>query len=268
MISTTLRRFALPRPTITGLLPSQGGGHGNLRSVDSPDPLVAKPFNAREYAFYSGIQPFALRAALPCLHGACALGGAGYLLLEDLTHGLISPCVGDFKLGTRSFEVGAPPAKEARQFAHTVRTTTRSHAVRLVDVAVRRASALVDRWNRREGRRLSPRELRRVLRYFLSGDRLREFVSEIDRLSAALSSTLAALPNLRLYSASVLVVYDGDRGAPPLRAALIDFAHAYLDIASEGVDPSDDSFADNAVAGLANLRAFALSGQPFVETKR
>jgi hypothetical protein len=245
------------KTAVMNLLSSQGGGHGNIRSVGSSRPLIAKPFNARESAFYAGIQQFPLEAALPKFHGIHSANGTKWLLLEDLTHGLRSPCVADFKLGTRSFELGVPLQKQLRQLSHTIRTTTRTHAVRLIDVCLREQSTVVDRWNRREGRRLSPHELQLVVHAFLPAPHRGRFLAEIDRITGSLSETYGRLPNLRLYSTSLVVAYDGDAAAVPLRAALIDFAHGYLDISAEGVDTADDQFDDNALAGLASLRAFA-----------
>jgi hypothetical protein len=263
--------FMLARPRLcfrpfsaaaTSLLWSQGGGHGNLRVLTDRPGVVAKPFNSREFDFYSAIRALPLTRVAAKFFGASTVGQNRYLLLEDLSHNMSSPCVADLKLGTRSFEITASLDKTFGQISHTLRTTTRSHAIRLVDACIRANGRIVDHWNRREGRRMSPGELQRVVNAFMPGDGRREFVSGVDRVIHNLTRTYKVAPNMRLYSASVMVAYDGDRERAPLSVAVIDFAHGYVDIAAEGANPRDREFDDDAVRGLVSLRNFVLAPSP------
>jgi hypothetical protein len=95
--------------------------------------------------------------------------------------------------------------------------------------------------------------LEKVLRAFVPGKRRREFRAALRDVEAMLLQTRSGLPNLGLYSASVLMVYDGDKDAGPMDVEIIDFAHAYIDVAAEGGDPGDSAFDDNSVRGLDSL---------------
>jgi len=72
-------------------------------------------------------------------------------------------------------------------------------------------------------------------------------------MTASLRVTYQVAPGLRLYSASLLAVYDADAPARAARVALIDFPHAYLDVVTEGGNPETEDLADNALKGLTSL---------------
>jgi hypothetical protein len=75
----------------------------------------------------------------------------------------------------------------------------------------------------------------------------------VREIKERLLQTREEMPGLRLYSASVLAIYDGDRDSTQLVVKLIDFAHAYIDVRAEGVQLGDAEFEDNAVVGLVSL---------------
>lgn len=60
-------------------------------------------------------------------------------------------------------------------------------------------------------------------------------------------------PGSRLYSASLLIVYDSDNNNTPMKVALIDFAHAYCDITKSGGKLDNREFDDNTLLGLRNI---------------
>jgi hypothetical protein len=258
LVSSPLSCFS--SRVVRGLFPLQGGGHGNLRSVGDSESLVAKPFNAREAKFYEQIQRFPLSRITPKYFGSTVSDDKNWLLLANVTRGMTSPCVADLKLGTRSFEVTAPAKKQASQLSHTLRTTTRSHGIRLVDVCLRSGGAVIDRWNRREGRRLSPEELRLIVNHFIGRDRKEQFCSVVESALDVIRETYSLAPKMRLYSASALICFDGDVRASATKLWIIDFGHAYLDIDAEGGNSGDPSFDDNSVMGLESLLTFARRG--------
>ena len=249
-----------PDVTLLGTLQTQGGGHGKIRQGTGKSASVAKPLIDREDRFYQQISGTPLASVIPRYLGTLSSDGKDFLVLQDLTAGMRSPCIADIKLGTRSFEVNAPREKARRQLAHIVNTTTASHAARCIDICTRKNGEVVRRWDRRDGRRMSAQEFRDALNYFLPGKRREEFISGIKTLRNKLTQTLAILPNLRLYSASVLVIYDGDDEARPMSVSIIDFAHAYIDVVAEGGDAKDKSFDDNSVRGLESLLGMTMSG--------
>ena len=249
-----------PDVTLLGMLTTQGGGHGKILQGSGKEASIAKPLIDREDRFYQQIAKTPLNLAIPHYIGRMSSGGKEFLLLQDLTDGMKSPCIADIKLGTRSYEVDAPIEKANRQRAHIVNTTTASHAARCIDICTRKNGQVVRRWDRRDGRKMNAQQFRDALKYFLPGKRREEFVHGIQNLKNRLIQTLEILPFLRLYSASVLVIYDGDNESSPMSVCIIDFAHAYIDVVAEGGDAKDKVFDDNAVRGLDSLIAMTSKG--------
>ncbi|OHT06352.1 hypothetical protein TRFO_05525 [Tritrichomonas foetus] len=183
-----------------------------------------------------------------------------WLLLQDLTVGMTSPCIADLKIGTRTYEVGVPQWKKDRQNKLNEGTTTVSHAVRCIDICIRKEGIIINQWDRRSGRKMSWQDLEKTMHIFLKTDsRVNQFHTELTFLRNNLVDTLKILPNLRLYSASVLVLYDGDKEDSPLLLKLIDFGHGYIDVETEGGDASDSSYDDNALLGIDSL--LSISGK-------
>jgi hypothetical protein len=115
---------------------------------------------------------------------------------------------------------------------------------------------VITHWDRRSGRQMSSSDLQSALLAFLPEARLPAFLTAIEQVKSKLEQTQALFPNLRLYSASVLVVYDGDSYDNTVQVLIIDFAHAYLDVVAEGGDALDCSYDDNSVKGLESLINF------------
>jgi hypothetical protein len=103
---------------------------------------------------------------------------------------------------------------------------------------------------------MSASDLQAALLTFLPEDRLPAFRTAIANVKSKLEQTQALFPNMRLYSASVLVLYDGDSDDTTVHVFIIDFAHAYLDIVAEGGDALDSSYDDNSMKGLESLINF------------
>lgn len=232
-------------------LASQRAGHASIRLVR--DGVIAKSFNAREAWFYENVRDLPLARVVPKCFGTAVIEKRKWLLLEDVTRGMASPCVADLKLGTRSYQLDASQEKRIKQITHTLGTTTRTHAIRISDVCLRKDGKVVDAWNKREGRSVSAEEMALIMKNFAQGHRRDEFVKGVLDVTRALKETYVIAPNLRLYSASVMAVYDGDKPVPPVRVSLIDFAHGYRDVIAEGGKPDEDDLNDNALIGLENL---------------
>ncbi|KAH0795750.1 inositol polyphosphate kinase family protein [Histomonas meleagridis] len=220
---------------------------------------MAKPLIPREEYFYKNIKNTPLCQCLPIFLGSTVYEDKKWLILQDLTANMSSPCIADIKLGTRSFEVDVSQEKANRQFSHIFNTTTASYAIRCIDICIRRNGEVVHHWDRKEGRQMTAKKFAHVLKTFLNGKRRTQFVRAIKNISKKLKETQAILPNMRLYSASVLAVYDGDDDEAPMNVKLIDFAHAYLDVEAEGGNSKDTSYDDNSIKGLKNLINFVNS---------
>lgn len=246
-----------------GDLSSQFGGHGHFRKLYGPVSSMAKPLLPREKHFYERIKSTPLFHCVPRYLGTTLHDERKWLILQDMTAGLSSPCVADLKIGTRTFEVSASREKICRQLSLLANTTTLTHAVRCIDICTRRGGQLIHHWDRTDGRSMSAEQLSRALRVFIgsSARRRAKLSEELLAIIARLSETVKLYPNMRLYSASVLIVYDGDGDSGGISVKLIDFGHAYVDVAAEGGNPRDPFFDDNALLGLRNLHAL-LSSAP------
>jgi hypothetical protein len=238
------------------ILPTQGGGHGGIHQGQTGGrPVIAKPLIQREASFYQKIRGTPLGVVVPPYAGTTP----SWLLLHDLTAGMSSPCIADLKLGTRSYEVGVSAEKARRQRSHIVNTTTASHAIRCIDICIRKQGHVVSHVDRKAGREMSWPDFQSALRRFLPGTRMKSFEAGVTKLAEAIDETKEMHPYLRLYSASVLVLYDGDEADGEVQVFLIDFAHAYIDVVAAGGKEDDRSFDDNSATGLHSLLSIARS---------
>jgi hypothetical protein len=247
--SESLRSRKHPCYEIYDTLQTQGGGHGKIRLGFADCPCIAKPFMQREDEFYRRIRDMPLVAVIPLYHGFYQ----NWLFLQDLTAGMSSPCVADLKLGTRSFEVTVPAEKKKCQLSHITNTTTETHAIRCIDICVRKDGHVVKHSGKQQGLAMTITDLKKTLQAFLPGNRQAEFVQAIKEVKERLMQTQVRLPNLRLYSASVLAVYDGDQDDKTICVKLIDFAHAYIDVTEDGGKQTDAAFDDNSLTGLDSV---------------
>lgn len=253
------------------ILKTQGGGHaGILQGRKGKYATIAKPLNAeREGLFYKRIKNTPLYQCVPKFFGMKKENSninnnndikqnnqktKYWLLLQDLTNNMSSPCIADLKIGTRTYEINVPLSKQERQKSLLKGTTTLTHAVRCIDICIRQNNEVLQSWNRKAGRKMNWNDLQKSLEHFLSTkQRVIQFKDHLKFLREKLVETYQVLPNMRLYSASILVIYDGDKENGPVIVKLIDFGHGYTDLASEGGNIHDPSCDDNALLGIDNL---------------
>lgn len=250
-------------------LKTQCGGHKGIRQgTKGKYAYIAKPISTdREALFYKTIKVTPLYQCVPKYLGISkdsnnnSSNSKSWLLLQDLTLNMSSPCIADLKIGTRTFEIDVPQWKQERQLSLLNGTTTISHAVRCIDICIRHNNTIIEQWDRRQGRRMKWSDFEKALRVFLSTKaHVEQFTEQLKFLRSKLVETYQEyLPNMRLYSASVLIIYDGDKDNSPLTLKLIDFGHGYTDLASEGGNPHDPSYDDNALLGIDNLLSIAAS---------
>jgi hypothetical protein len=238
-----------------GTMVAQGGGRGLIRRCRVQPgglPAVLKPLDNREASSYRALQETPLREVIPTFYGV----HQGSLIIGDVTAGFQSACLADFKVGRRHYDPNAAPEKVARLVEKQQGSTTDSIGVRLIDAKVRRGGTVIRSWDRRQGLKFTEEELEDVVHAFVPQMLRDGFSAALKRVREAFSGTARQLPGFRMYSASVLVAYDGD--APKqIRVVLIDFAHTHISLDQEGYDLADSQFDDGVLDGIAALVTFA-----------
>jgi hypothetical protein len=224
------------------------------------DPItcVAKINLDQEGETIGAIHLTILHPLLPDFHGIWQSGDPDddeFILLGAVRAGFAWPCMADFKLGTRSWDVTTAEKYQLRQIGWRNRSTSRSLGVRLVTMTMVRDGSIVKDSEKLENMDLSVGAFHAELAAFLPAPTIEHVVAKLVGIRTALVQMQQSWPKLRWYSGSVLITYDAADVAVPARVALIDFAHWHWDIDADGGDAADPQFDDGVVFGLDSLVA-------------
>jgi hypothetical protein len=156
-----------------------------------------------------------------------------FLLLQDLTRGMKRPCVLDVKMGTRMYSIHAKSAKVASQSKKARESTSEAMGIRVCGMQVWKDGAFkyMDKY---KGRKVQAHEFSDIIRGFLHPNL--DLTGLCKRLEE-IKELVHTYPNMRLYSSSLLFVYDA-AGNTRIDVWMIDFANA--------VGWDDDSEMDGA----------------------
>ncbi|CUS14283.1 unnamed protein product [Tuber aestivum] len=195
---------------------------------DESGALVIKPCTAREVAFYtSAAEHPKFQKWMPTFFGTLELSGqettgepvthdrTASIVLQNLAYGFGKACVLDIKLGAQLWDDEAPQAKRDRLDAVSDATTSRPLGMRIAGMKVWKgeASGGYKVFDKHYGRTFTADNcLEAVKEYFaadineeqkkLIAERFLKKVAEIREVLEAQES--------RMYSASLLFVYEGD----------------------------------------------------------
>jgi 1D-myo-inositol-tetrakisphosphate 5-kinase/inositol-polyphosphate multikinase len=270
-------------------LPHQVGGHrhvdgklGFLRRMGQED-ILYKPVQpgikgSTEVQFYQSLfgdaelprEVVSLRQLVPGYYCKETIRDrAGnlheFLKLEDITHRYKKPCIMDVKVGRRVWDDFAEKDKIDRERKKYPAQETLGF--RIIGMRVYQPSTgdyvYYDKWY---GRSITENTaLQAVRNFFVCGE-----VNRVDVIPAILGKLQLFLgwfrtqTSLRLFATSLLLVYEGapanhpDKPAPPVDIRLVDFAHTYESVSSEGETDN------NTLYGLENFEqclSFILKNQ-------
>ncbi|ORY08309.1 SAICAR synthase-like protein [Basidiobolus meristosporus CBS 931.73] len=253
----------------------QVAGHGGVYSLANG--MIAKPCCEMEYAFYEQSASFPeFQNFLPRFYGTLRLATPSEkamlentddaetiiqnptdvpnpeqvcICIEDVSHGFRKPSILDIKLGTRLYDDDATPEKRARMIAKAEGTTSASLGVRVCGLKVfDRDTKAYTVYPREFGRKLKDDTLFDAICKFFPPTLDRKYrLSIIEGFLEEMNEYLSVVEKseLRMYSASVLFIYEGDplgespvekekeeedesddEGGHSLDFRVIDFAHS------------------------------------------
>jgi hypothetical protein len=170
--------------------------------------------------------------------------------MNDLAGGFAAPCLADFKVGTRNWDVNCAEPFKSRLIAKNEISTSISIGLRLVSMTLYSRKRLKENTSKSENLSLLEEKLQEKILRFIPNDLLLAFNEMLIGLKAAFMEVLELYPGFRMYSVSILLAYDADNLQTPPRLALVDLAHAHFDIASAGGDLTDKAFDDGVLLGI------------------
>jgi len=226
----------------------QMGGHeGTFHKVD--ELKIMKHGGEAETSFYEEIHNYPkLQEFAPTFFGIKETDGKKYIVIEDLTAGFAKPCILDIKIGRQSYGEDADEAKKANMEAKDKRSTTWSLGARITAMKVyQNENGEYIKKGKEDGKDVKTEDFQAALsEYFHNGKELRrglipKFIEKIKLIQEWAHSQ----GDVRLYSSSILFVYDGEGSDDKVAIKLIDFAHVFK-ITDNGKD-------DGYIFGVNNV---------------
>jgi hypothetical protein len=152
-----------------------------------------------------------------------------FVAIENLTYGMKLPCVLDVKMGRRGYGLDATETKKRSKIAKELMST--SHTLGFRIGGLRQWDVSADSWKcmgRHEARALSVNGVRDVLADFGAILGTTALLERFRELIAGLRDVFEVQNDFRLYTSSLLLIYDAARPVETARISMVDFAYTYL----------------------------------------
>jgi len=222
------------------------GGHGGLALIPGPKPgQIQKKINKQdEVEFYQSIEGKFTeqeRSFFPKFFGTVHVEGQGdYFIMEDLTYQYSKACILDIKMGRTSVGEDAKPEKKESMEEKDRNSTTTELGQRITGYRVyKKDTDSFLKVGKDVTKKIKAQNYLEHLRTFfhngqtLRVDVIRHFLAQLEQVWAFMSTQ----HKVRMYSSSLLFVYDAMNNEAHGRMKLIDFAHVF-DIKDGGLDES------------------------------
>eukprot|EP01118_Nematostelium_gracile_P004140 TRINITY_DN14876_c0_g2_i1.p1 TRINITY_DN14876_c0_g2~~TRINITY_DN14876_c0_g2_i1.p1 ORF type:complete len:294 (+),score=78.41 TRINITY_DN14876_c0_g2_i1:52-933(+) len=228
---------------------NQAGGHAGA-FLKGGDGQIMKKVGKNEFTFYKDIlhQHPKLVSFAPTFFGTEEKDGHNYIVIQDLTKGFSKPCILDIKIGTSSVGEDASPEKKAAMEKKDKGTTTVSLGMRITAMRVfDETTGEFKGYDKAWGKSVTDTTFLESLKvYFHNGNALRsELVPSFIELLKNIHAHVDEQRHLRIYSSSLLFIYDGVSDNSKVDLRMIDFAHVHP-ITDGGKD-------DGYIFGVSNL---------------
>jgi len=238
------------QPEHTPNFDHQMGGHeGTFQKID--ESKIMKQTGKAETAFYEILHTYpSLEVFAPKFYGTKEVEGHKYIVIEDLTQYFKKPCILDVKIGRQSYGEDATPEKIEAMGQKDKNSTTYPLGARITAMKVYNVnSGDYVKKGKKDGQSVTVEGFQAALsEYFHNGVTLRKnlipsFLEKVEKVRDWIENQ----GDVRLYSSSLLFLYDGDESSEDIRTELriIDFAHVHK-IQDGGKD-------DGYIFGINNL---------------
>ena len=134
------------------------------------------------------------------------------VIVEDINSEFKSPCIVDFKVGCKTFDIDEKEDNINQKKNIDNSTTTGRYFVRL-SMAIKMKNGRKDsEWNSNSGDvNLNESNLIKMIQQYCEEESIRKKIAEgFSSLKEAYEDALIEYTNLRMYNASILICYDGD----------------------------------------------------------
>jgi len=210
-----------------------------------------KKVGKKEFGFYSEVLHKIvpeLQVFVPKFHGTEVKDGNNYIVIEDLTHTFKKPCILDIKMGTSSVGEDATPEKREAMSKKDKATTTCTLGLRITAMKVYQLDQ--EKYLSRDkdwGKNVTDSNFKDSLATFFHNGKdtryelIAKYVEKLKPIQEWINSQL----KVRIYSSSLLFIYDGDPSNNDIELKMIDFAHVH-EVKDNGKD-------EGYILGMKNL---------------
>lgn len=226
-------------------------------------PIQPPPRGDREVEFYQNVttstdpQLAQFVTFIPQFYGTCTKKDGKFMMIENLTKGMVKPCIVDIKVGAKTYGPDASDDKKVKSDA-AYSGTKIPFGFSVLGMSVYKGEKKEDFkvLTKDFGKQLTKDNIGEFLDMYFDGSNKSELMTEVKQIFVKklkeIQQFYSKQKQFHIYGSSVLFVYDAQAVANGSEEGLdksvvlkmIDFAHVF---------PANGTHDDNYLNGLANL---------------